>query len=267
MADLALHLVDGPQESASLLTSASLRAALALLAHARDCALNTRAAPWDFAVEIGELCAAGLTVTDLRWLVVKGLVAHGSETSLYGDKHRSFTRSNGFNFLATTCFVLTNKGASFARGLLQDSAAIKPAEQAKAANERSSLHGKTRSWHGQTRPPATPKPRWNPELRELSLGGFLVKRFLVPARNQESILSAFQEEGWPEHIDDPLIGKYGMDLKNRLNDVVFRLNRTQIEPLIRFHTNGRGNGIRWSLCDPESVRRRVQPAMAAPSTR
>jgi hypothetical protein len=33
----------------------------------------------------------------------------------------------------------------------------------------------------------------------------------VPAGNQELMLSAFQEEGWPEHIHDPLPGNHLTD--------------------------------------------------------
>ena len=80
----------------------TLRLALALLRHASDCARDTDAAPWDLAIEIGELYETGLTITDLRWLVVKGFVEHGGETSAYGDAHRSFTCSAGFNFLTQT---------------------------------------------------------------------------------------------------------------------------------------------------------------------
>lgn len=264
MTDQVPQQVDGPQESALLPIDDNARAALALLGHAYDCALSTGAAPWDFALEIGELCAAGLTVTDLRWLVVKGLIEHGSETTAYGDLHRSFTRSSGFNFLATTCVVLTKKGVAFAcragRGSASNVAKPTHTETGKLRPE-----GEFRSLVIPARLQAALKPRWNPMRRELSLGGSLVKRFLVPARNQEAILVAFQEEGWPECIDDPLIGDHGIDLKNRLNDVVFRLNRSQIQPLIRFHTNGNGNGIRWSLCAREGVRPRRRVARKAPT--
>ena len=47
-------------------------------------------------------------------------------------------------------------------------------------------------------------PRWDKKLRELWCGEVLVKRFAVPADSQEIILDAFQLEGWPGCIDDPL---------------------------------------------------------------
>ena len=45
---------------------------------------------------------------------------------------------------------------------------------------------------------------WDPERRELHVAGLIVKRFKWPAVNQEAILTAFAEEGWPPRIDDPL---------------------------------------------------------------
>ena len=47
-------------------------------------------------------------------------------------------------------------------------------------------------------------PVWDAGCRELRLRGQIVKRFKVPSPIQESILAAFQEEGWPSAIDDPL---------------------------------------------------------------
>ena len=49
------------------------------------------------------------------------------------------------------------------------------------------------------------RPRWIAEARELWLGDRLVKRFRRSATAQEIVLAAFEEEGWPRHIDDPLL--------------------------------------------------------------
>ena len=45
-------------------------------------------------------------------------------------------------------------------------------------------------------------PRWNADARILRFKGTVVKRFTKPANNQEHVLTAFAEEGEPEHIDD-----------------------------------------------------------------
>jgi hypothetical protein len=235
-------------------------AALALLSHAYACAEDAHAAPWDFALEVGRLRETGLTTSDLRWLVAKGFVEHGTETSTHGDAHRSFTRSEGFNFSATTCVVLTGKGTTFARRVLQAAPATAAAPAPPDAAPQAAPGSHVTSPNGETGPGPALKPHWDAGRRELSLGDQLVKQFHVPADNQELILSAFQEEEWPEHIDDPLPGNHGIDPKTRLNDAVYRLNRTQVTPLIRFHSNGHGSGVRWTLRAPCRTSAAARPA-------
>ena len=92
----------------------NLRAGLALLWQAHMYAQDAGADLWDFALESDRLYETELTISDLRWLVAKGFAEHGRETSVYGDAHRSFRPSRGLNFVRTTCFVLTSRGAEFA---------------------------------------------------------------------------------------------------------------------------------------------------------
>jgi hypothetical protein len=101
----------------------NFRAGLALLWQAYVYARDAGAALWDFALEADWLYRAGPTISDLRWLVAKGLAEHGQETSVYGDPHRSFRPSSGLNFVPATCFVLTPKGAEFANRILRELAA------------------------------------------------------------------------------------------------------------------------------------------------
>ena len=98
-------------------------------------------------------------------------------------------------------------------------------------------------------------PFWDAERRELRLGAILVKRFRQPARNQEMILAAFQEEGWPAHLDDPRPGGDNRDAPDRLRDTVKKLNR-QANPLIRFLCDGTGQGIIWELRESPAAQER-----------
>lgn len=245
--DETTRAADNSEDSVRLPIADNLCVALTLLRHAYDCARDTNATPWDFALEISELYEVGLTITDLRWLVAKGFVEHGSETSTYGDQHRSFTRSNGLKFLTTTCVILTEKGTEFASQVLQATAGTDAGELPRAGARKIEPSREILPANGATQPKATRKPHWDQKRRELSLAGRIVKQFHVPAGNQELILGAFQEEGWPEYIDDPLPGNHEIDPKTRLNDAVYRLNRKQHTFLIRFHTNGTGSGVHWSL--------------------
>jgi hypothetical protein len=70
---------------------------------------------------------------------------------------------------------------------------------------------------------------------------------MVPAANQERVLAAFEEEGWPVHIDDPLPPSPDQDSKRRLHDTINSLNRNQKCPLIRFVGDGTGQGVRWEF--------------------
>jgi hypothetical protein len=102
------------------------------------------------------------------------------------------------------------------------------------------------------RPPTAPTcspqiPQWDKERQELRLGDLVVKQFKVPAPNQELILAAFQEEGWPPRMDDPLPPHPEQDSKRRLHDTITTLNRHQKHRLIRFSGDGSGEGVRWEL--------------------
>jgi hypothetical protein len=95
------------------------------------------------------------------------------------------------------------------------------------------------------RSPTRENPHWEQGTRMLWLGESIVKQFKLPAPNQECILTALQEEGWPSCIDDPLPPTPGVDSKRRLHDTIFRLNRGQRRRLIRFNGNGNGLAIHW----------------------
>jgi hypothetical protein len=91
----------------------------------------------------------------------------------------------------------------------------------------------------------TTLPHWDRDGRVLSVDGRTVKRFRVPSRNQEAVLAAFEEEGWPPRIDDPLPFRAGLDAKYRLHFTIRRLNHGGKEQLIRFFGDGTGEGVCW----------------------
>ncbi len=197
------------------------RIALALLLQAFEYAHDAGAQRWDFAMEIDRLSETGLTISDLRWLVAKNFAEHGQESSVYGSPHRSFRQAEGFFFDHTTSVVLTPTGAAFVDHFLRE-----PNDQSSSID-------------------AILRPSWNRSRRELSLYGTIIKRFRVPAYNQEMVLSAFEEEGWPEHIDDPLPVTHDIDPRIRLHDAIHRLNGRQTNRLLRFKGDGNGTGVFW----------------------
>ena len=100
------------------------------------------------------------------------------------------------------------------------------------------------------------KPVWDKLRRELRFDGELVKRFKWPAENQMRVLDAFQEQGWPSHIQDPLLPPV-LNAKQRLQDTLFCLNARHPVNVIRFRGDGTGKGVRLEIV-PEKFRHNRQ---------
>ena len=94
--------------------------------------------------------------------------------------------------------------------------------------------------------PASDVLSWNRDTGELFYGKQLIRRIASPQRatNIVAILNAFQEEGWPRRIDDPL--PRGSDTQ-RLREAIRTLN-LGLER-IHFRADGSGEGIIWEVAD------------------
>lgn len=192
--------------------------ALRVLERNRRYTERKNAAPWQYAVLVSTLEAAGLKESDLRWLIAQGYVEHAVEVTKAGEKERRFRRRARPRFDLRSCFVLTEAGASFA---------LRTCNLEIAASSTTGL------------------PRWDAVRRELRVGEVVVKRFRGAAPNQTTILAAFEEQCWPERIDDPLPADPYCDSSERLHDAIKNLNRDHLVRLVRFHGDGTGKGIRW----------------------
>jgi hypothetical protein len=92
------------------------------------------------------------------------------------------------------------------------------------------------------------KPQWDPERRELTVEGDVIKVFRQPSETQEIVLAAFQEDGWINQIDDPLPRTNGSGddvAKARLRKTVEHLNRAQRLPILFFSVAGNTQNARW----------------------
>lgn len=200
------------------LSGLEFQSAIRLLVEAFKSAQAVDVDAWCFALEIDFLHAAGLGNSDIRWLVAKEYIEHREEITNPGCVTRSFRPTASLAFHERSCFVVEESTVDWIRKLLPDQ-----------------------------------KPRWNPQRGQLSVGNQLVKQVKFPSPVQESLLNAFDEEGWPEHIDDPLPPQSGQDSKVRLRNAIKTLNRNQQDQLIRFRGDGTGEGIVWELlhdCTP-----------------
>ena len=90
--------------------SASAKTALTLLLEAHFYANDVGVDDWEFAVEVQRLRDAGVTNSDLRWLICKRYANHGIETTLINQDERSFQQTGNLFISGDTCFVLTADG-------------------------------------------------------------------------------------------------------------------------------------------------------------
>jgi hypothetical protein len=94
--------------------------------------------------------------------------------------------------------------------------------------------------------------------------GERVKSLRYDAANQRLVLDAFEEEGWPQRIDDPLPPRKRHSRKKRLRETVEALNKGLHPPHLRFHGDGTGQGIRWEAVASVEVNKTVAaPAAGA----
>lgn len=75
--------------------------------------------------------------------------------------------------------------------------------------------------------------------------GTRLKQLAANASTQRLVLEAFEEDGWPGRIDDPLPPKRSLLPAARLRETVRNLNRGLRPGTIRFHSDGTGTGICW----------------------
>src|ERR1700736_5874941 len=81
-------------------------AALVVLLQGIEYASEMECDLWQFAVEVAQLRAAGLTNADLRWLECSGFVDHAVEKTQAGNPQRVFRPAANLALVATSCFVL-----------------------------------------------------------------------------------------------------------------------------------------------------------------
>lgn len=214
-------LVLSPTELVRHPLTTDMRPGLTLLLEAHRCARDLGQDLWDFSIPVHSLHDAGLNENRLRWLLCQDCLQHALETTRPRAPHRRFRPAPNLQLRPTSCFTLTDRGLHLARALLCESV---------------------------TSPPVpTAKPHWRADLQELHFGPHLIKKFRRPAANQTTILTAFEEDGWPARIDNPLSPTRDNNDAERLQEAIRRLNHCQQTPLLRFHGDGSGEGVTWEI--------------------
>jgi hypothetical protein len=206
------------------------RAALLLLLEAAEAAQKADLDLWHFAMEL--VRRRMLELNDLRVLLDRGSIEPIPKGIEPGSPVGISHPRNSLVLSGRTCFLLMARGRALT--------APSEAEPVQAASRAMAAQGQP----GCLRRNA---PYWDSGLRELWLDNCLVKRFRIPAHNQEVVLAALEEEGWPERMDDPLPPRQGIDPKVRLHDTIKALNRNQQRRCLCFQGDGSGQGIRWQV--------------------
>jgi hypothetical protein len=220
--------------STSVTAAVHFKRGLVILLEASRYAAELGRDAWDFAVEIVALREGGLNHSDLRWLICKGWVEHSREVLVRGRKGREFCHGASLTLTKRSCFVLTSSGIRSAE-CLPPPVEVAPTALRAPVNSQNPTDSQS------------PLPKWDRDRQELRLrlNGEVVKEFRLPSPNQETVLMAFEEEGWPPRIDDPLPQHSGVDPKRRLHDTIKSLNRNQKRGRMRFMGDGTGEGGRW----------------------
>ncbi len=211
----------------------SQKAAVVELYRAWECAYEAQVNEWEFAEELSSMRTIGVCNSELRLLLHTGVVLRQVEV-VGSSGNRTFRPLSGLSLPEDSCFVLSEIGRALARTFVHACGSIRGSD----------------GQHG-----SPTKPSWDNVTRELLIKGNVVKRFRRPASNQERVLDAFQEDGWPPRIDDPLPQKQGRDVSLCLHDTVNHLNRNQLNRLIHFSRDGTGQGICWELVANDSAER------------
>ena len=221
------HLEVRFDEDITLVIRPELKNALSLLLQAHETAYRLSLPKWEFALEVYSIKEAGLNNNDLRYLICQGMTEHRVEITRRGARQRSFELPPGMSIAARSCFVLADERVELVQKMISDG--LTATDSSRPLPKRG-LRAAV--------------PFWDFHHRELRVGDILAKRFRQPAKNQEAILNAFQEEGWPPRIDSPIAAAGSTDAQERLQDAVKRLNH-QINPVLRFFSDGKGRGVTW----------------------
>jgi len=207
----------------------------------------------EFSVELSQMQKSGVETHVLRMLICKDWIVHLRETTAPNQSKRTFESVNGLALSDQSCFVISKQGYEVAK--LTKNEAKQPEEIKRTpmsshhsgpsgpSNENSPLTPEANQLGSSSRPHLPVKPVWDRERRELRLGDIVVKRFKWPAENQELVLNAFEDLGWPSRIDDPLVAHPTICPKRRLHDTLKCLNRKQVNELVKFRGDGTGLGV------------------------
>jgi hypothetical protein len=187
---------------------------------------------WEGAVALACLREKGIDDAVLLWMMYQGHLDHLRLAPEGKPARNALVPAASLLLTGASSFLLTDVGEQFANDFLAD--VLVPAEEGGAlgpAWERFLV--------------GVLVPCYDKHDRVFTWGRQVLKWFRQPAGNQEVVLNAVQELGWPLWFDDPLPPRDGMKRARRLHDTTAELNRRQRVHLIHFKGDGSGKRIGW----------------------
>ncbi len=172
------------------------------------------------------------------------MIGHWLQVKSRGEPHLFYELTSEVIFGEHSCFCLTETGVQIAES---NSPAVADNDGNGAAQFFAPQMAGWSTAPAASNPVPVLQPFWDGQRHELRFGDTLVKKFKWRASNQEKVLAAFEEEGWPARIDDPLPPHPDIDSKRRLGDTIKCLNRNQLAAVIRFVGDGSGEGVIWEF--------------------
>ncbi len=222
-----------------------LRATTALLAQAKLFAQDAGCNIWKFAVDIRQLRSLGVPDILLKWLLIRRYVEHRPIMQQKDGNGTDLPES--LALLDTSAFVLTAQGDQFVQRLSSNWPAL--GAHFSHALPAAAPAGDVRIPSGPpVRAQAMIKPYWDVICKQLWFSDKLVKQFKLPSVNQETVLMAFEEEGWSQRVDDPLPPHPNQNPHVRLGNTIKALNRNQKHKVLQFRGDGSGEGVLWEPC-------------------
>ena len=238
---------DNETKNVDLACEPAIAQALRLLRHAGHLADDCARPRVEFAVSLGELRWAGVSAADLRWLLEKRLVVHWWLPAPDAETRKLVEAPNDAMLSERSCLCLTDAGVRVAESLEGRARGVphNDGNNSELASNDFLIRGP--HFLRESGEAFAGPPSWDSERHELWCGSVLIKRFKWRASNQERILAAFEEEGWPARIDDPLPPRAEIDSKRRLGDTIKCLNRNHLAAILKFVGDGSGQGVIWEF--------------------
>lgn len=204
-----------------------------LLQEASNEARNDGLWPREASLGYSWLLDSGVGPPMLLWLLYQGQIDHLEVEPSPAPGQPPVPKPNfSAVFMARSAVALTAAGEPFAQALR---ASFLPGCAGEVGRLRETLRVGDLT------------PRYDRRARLLSWGRHALKRYAQPSENQERVLLAAEEHGWPPWLDDPLPTRHDLCPKARLHDAVKNLNRRQRPRLIRFKGDGTGGRVGWEL--------------------